>query len=160
MITFHDPHTTEISHRMEKAWAAFCANKHILCNRSYPLKQRLHVFNSVVTPTALYGAGSWNLNSNTAAIIRRTQRQMLRSILQERRRHATHRDENTDSTNTTDTASSHTTEELEPWHEWIKRATEKIESYSRRWKIDDWVHTARSRIFQWAGHVARREDRR
>ena len=49
---------------------------------------------------------------------------------------------------------------MEPWHAWIKRATEKIESYSARWGIEDWVHKARKRIFEWAGHVARREDDR
>ena len=57
-------------------------------------------------------------------------------------------------------ASSHTHGELDPWHEWIQRATDKIESYSERWGIDDWVHKVRKRIFEWAGHVARREDDR
>jgi len=85
---------------------------------------------------------------------------MLRSILQERRRHTRPNNEDTDSTNTILTASSHTHEELEPWHDWIKRATDKIEGYSKRWGIDDWVHKARKRIFEWAGHVARREDGR
>ena len=131
MVTFCDPHGTEIAHRMKKAWGAFHANKGIICNRAHPLKHRLHVFNSVVTPTALHGAGSWTLNCNSEAILRRTQRQMLRSILQERRRHTKPLDEDTESTNTAMTASSHTHEDLEPWHEWIKRATDKVENYSR-----------------------------
>ena len=68
MVTFLGPHTTETAHRMKKAWGAFHANKGIICKRTYPLKHRLHVFNSVATLTTLYGAGSWTLNCNTEAI--------------------------------------------------------------------------------------------
>ena len=174
LISFHDPHTTEIKHRMKKAWAAFHANKHILCNRSYPLKQRLKVFNAVVTPTAMYGAGSWTLNQTTEAILKRTERQMLRSILQERRQTipsaaqiANNTDTNTitststtSSSTSTSTASSHPTEHLEPWHTWIQRATRRIEGYSAKWGLEDWVHLAKKRIFNWAGHVSRRHDNR
>ena len=127
------------------AWfhgAAFHTNKHILCNRTYSLKERLRVFAAVVTPTAMYGAGSWTLNQATEATLRRTQRQMLRPILQERRR-PQEGDQNksshssaSDSTSNLDTASLQPEEHLEPWQDWIQRATRNIEHFSRKWGIE------------------------
>ena len=45
-------------------------------------------------------------------------------------------------------------------HTWIQRATRRIEGYSAKWGLEDWVHLAKKRIFNWAGHVSRRHDNR
>ena len=95
---------------------------------------------------------------------------MLRSILQERRQtitttaqephESTSSSNSSTNTSTDSTASSHPSEHLEPWHEWIQRATRKVEGFSKSWGIDDWIHLARKRIFNLAGHVSRRDDNR
>jgi hypothetical protein len=51
-------------------------------------------------------------------------------------------------------------EVLEPWVEWIQRATHLSEGMARNSGVSDWVQTQKKRYFAWAGHVARREDGR
>ena len=48
----------------------------------------------------------------------------------------------------------------ETWVEWIRRATGIAEKSLKRAGIDDWVVGQRRRQYKWAGHVARRTDRR
>jgi hypothetical protein len=49
---------------------------------------------------------------------------------------------------------------LEPWVEWVQRATHISEEQLRKARLEDWVTTARRRKFRWAGHVARQADNR
>ena len=51
----------EIEHRLQKGWKKFMSNKDILCGKSYPMRDRLRLFNATVTPTVLYGCGSWTM---------------------------------------------------------------------------------------------------
>ena len=61
LISFHEPMETEIHHRTRAAWASFTSRKQELTSKHYPLAHRLRLFNSTVTPTALYGAETWTL---------------------------------------------------------------------------------------------------
>ena len=87
---------------------------------------------------------------------------MLRSILQEKRQHLTSNthSNSSNSSESNSTASTHSSEHLEPWHEWIERSTRRIEEYTGKLGIEDWVHLARKRIYNWAGHISRRYDER
>ena len=42
---------------------------------------------------------------------------------------------------------------LEPWTEWIQRATRHVEQQLRKLNIESWVHTARRKQWQWAQKV-------
>ena len=57
-LTFDNPHTTEVDHRVATAWRKFNALRDELTNARYPLRHRLHFFNSTIRPTALYGCES------------------------------------------------------------------------------------------------------
>ena len=74
-------HDTELDHRLEKAWNNFFAHKAQLCNRSFRLRDRLRLFESVVTSSVLYGSGCWTMTQSREQKLRITQRKMLRWIV-------------------------------------------------------------------------------
>ena len=80
---FHD---TEIEHRIAKGWAKFMLFKDELCNKKYALNHRLRLFDSVITPTILYGSGTWTMGRDRENTLRGTQRKMLRKVLGSGRR--------------------------------------------------------------------------
>ena len=62
-------------------WAKFMSHKKELCGRCYPLRDRLKLFNATVTPTVLYGCGSWTMTKEREQQLRTAQRKMLRWIV-------------------------------------------------------------------------------
>ncbi len=54
-----DPNDTEISNRITKAWKKFFSHKHELCSKYYSTEVRFKLFDSVITPSILYGCGAW-----------------------------------------------------------------------------------------------------
>ena len=63
--------------------------KQELTTKSYSLKGRLRLFHGTVTPTMLYASSAWTITAELQNKIRRTQRQMLRMILNSPRRRTT-----------------------------------------------------------------------
>ena len=49
---------------------------------------------------------------------------------------------------------------LEPWEEWIKRATSMAEEQLAKVGLEDWSNQQRRNYWRWAGHVTRRSDGR
>ena len=80
-LTFANYHETEIDNRIDNAWRKFHTLKAELCNKYYSLRHRLRLFDAVVTPTVLYGAGTWTMTQELEHKLRKTQRQMLRHML-------------------------------------------------------------------------------
>ena len=163
MVGFANPVTLDVDHRIGVGWKRFFAQKQILCSKDYPLHQRLKLFHATVTPTVLYGSCCWTMTCELEAKLRKTQRQMLRSIFQCPRRRSTTK-EQSDSTSSTsgsvEVSDILGVEEVETWAEWIQRATHEIETYLQDHAIEDWVTTQRRRKHRWSGHVARRDDNR
>ena len=58
-LSLTEPHDVELEHRIKKVWSKFGLYKNELMNKDVPLKLRLKLFHSVVTPTILYGCASW-----------------------------------------------------------------------------------------------------
>ena len=85
-LTFGAYHDTEIDHRIACGWAKFNQYKKELCCRHYPLIDRLRLFESVITPTVLYSAGTWTMNAARMKKLKVAQRRMLRNIVQVVRR--------------------------------------------------------------------------
>jgi hypothetical protein len=107
-------HESELSNRVAAGWAAFHKYKTTLCNTSHSLAQRLHLFETVVTPTVLYCASTWTAWATTDQILQTVRRRMLRSIVQVRRA----RDET--------------------WVDYIQRATHKSEELAAPY-VSDWA---------------------
>ena len=85
--TFMDQGSIEIQHRIRRAWAAFAKHGQELTSRSYLLRHRFRFSESVVTPSMMYGVGTWATTKEHERLIRTTQRRMLRLIIQTERRY-------------------------------------------------------------------------
>lgn len=70
----------EINHRIKCAWFAFGRHSHVLCNRNVSIKLRLKLFDSVVTPTILFGLAILPLSQMSLREIEIVQRKMMRKI--------------------------------------------------------------------------------
>ena len=71
----------EVSNRIRAAWGKFAQHHKWLTNRQVPLHLRLKLFDSIVSPTALFATSSLPLTSAHFSRIGRAQRKMLRSIV-------------------------------------------------------------------------------
>ena len=70
----------ELKNRISKAWAKYNTHKADLTNERLPIELRLRLFNATVTPTMMYGSGSWVLTEQMRNDIRTQQRKKLRCI--------------------------------------------------------------------------------
>ena len=109
--------------------------------KDIPISLRLKkLFDAVITPTMLYGAGTWAMTKGREAQLRTVQRKMLRSI-RSRQSHV----------------KFETTEE---YVEWVRAATRKAEAIMSQHNVEDWVKTQRAEQWDWAGKVATCSDKR
>ena len=114
-------------------------------DKDYSLLQRLRLFDSVVTPTMLYGSGSW---------VR--QRKMLRAIIGKGRRVKEASEDSSEAM----AEELEDDEQVEKRVQWIRRVTHDALESMKKVGIYDWVNEQRRRVWRWAGHVARRTDGR
>jgi len=168
-LTFDRVDAAEIEHRIKKGWAKFHQFKRELCGRTYALKDKLKLFEAVITPSVLYGCASWVVTKQRENQLRTAQRQMLRRIIRVARLDA---EEDAESNTTDDNGDispgssrddddEHMLEHCgETWVEWIQRATGIAEATARSCRVSNWVESQRLKMWQWAGHVARRDDGR
>ena len=133
----------ELNNRIALAWKKFMVFKTEFMNKSYSLNDRLRLFQSTVTATALYGAATWTLTREMELKLLRTQRRMLRMILGQGRRRQLHDDDS-----------------IEPWVDWVIRTTREVEQRLIKLNIEDWICTYRRRKWNWAGQVARMAETR
>ena len=159
-ITFENATVVELSNRIKAAWAKFMQFKHELTKKTYSLSDRLRLFESVVTPTVLYGSETWTLTAEMARLLKTTQRRMLRMILGQGRRRIqrargdTNEGQNSgDSDDDVDDAQDHEEDVLEPWVDWIRRVTHNVEGSLQRLKIRTWNEQARKRKWRFAAEL-------
>ena len=131
LLSLTEPHETELQHRTKKAWAKFGAYREELINKDVPLSLRLKLFNSVVSPTMLYGCASWVLTAARKQKLQATQMRMMRTIMGGRR----HIDAETG--------------EHETWIAWIKRATMEARSKMKENNIRDWLQVVTTTQERW-----------
>jgi hypothetical protein len=171
-LFFEDAHDVEITSRINKAWKKFFALKPDLCGKHVSLRCRLKLFNATVTPTLLYGSGSWTMTADRERLLRTTQRRMLRWMLgsfwKPPDEEGSQVEEECDSDSEfPEPAEEDATDdceeaklEQETWVQWIQRCTRIAEDQLEKASIDDWVVTQRRRKWRLAGHTARRDDNR
>ena len=114
-------HETEFQNRMASAWGAFFKFKASLCNRHVPLKYRVKLFESCVTPCALYSCGTWTVTAEMQRKLITTRRKMIRWIVSVPRAPD------------------------EDWVDYIQRATHRSEELAARHGSIDWATVCRQR---------------
>ena len=158
--------------------------KDVLCNKAFPLGQRLKLLGATVSQTALYGAGTWTLKEDRMRKLRSAQRTMLRMMVthqrrkkaprieesQQRKRSWEQEEEEEEEAEEDETQSglgepdqeeeAAESEDLEPWHEWVQRATRIAIRELEKAQVSDWAEAARQSIWTLAGHMSRRDDKR
>ena len=161
LFTFHDYHQTEIHNRMACAWRKFHLLRSELTNKHYPLKARLRLFNGTITPTVLYACTSWTLTDDLATTLHRTQRRMLRLIVGTPRRTSQPSHPNDDSNhNHSPNGTTHNNNGLEPWCDFIQRATHVADAIMSKHNITSWTITYIHRKWKWAQRLAGLPDNR
>ena len=117
-VDFHDK---ELDNRLNCGRKAFFKFKAALTNRKTSLRQRVALFDSVVTPCVLYACSTWTLTASMEYRLRRCQRQMLRWMLGLPKRPD------------------------EAWPDYLQRATHTAEDLARKYGACDWVFVFRVR---------------
>jgi hypothetical protein len=135
-LCFGELHATELRNRISLGWAAFHQHKAELCSKYYCLKDRLRLFDAVISPTVLYGSAAWALTAAMKSHLRAAWRKMLRYVF--RFHQATARGEE--------------------WSEYMQRSAYHVDSAAIPFGMEDWVGGHRRRKFRFAGEVAGVED--
>jgi hypothetical protein len=165
-LCFESSQEIELKHRLRCGWGKFMANKQELTSKHHSLHDRLKLFDAVVAPTVLYAVGTstWALTKPQEHILRTCQRRMLRMILGAGRRRLPDDDAGSgDSEKDVDSCAGEASatyedsmgdeELLEPWEDWIKRCTHKIEDLARKVNVHCWVSQARSAKWKLAHRI-------
>ena len=134
LLALADTHEVEVSHRIRKAWTKFGVYKQELTDKMVPLNLRLKLFQAVVTPTALYGCGSWAMTAGREQCLQSTQMKMLRAICGYRRR-------------------KDPSGELEAWVDWVKRSTDEVKKNMIAAKMNTWPEEVFTRRKKWASRL-------
>ena len=125
-LSLTNVHDSELKHRIAKAWAKFGVYRQELTDREIPLRLRLKLFQSVVTPSVLYGSSSWVLTGAREQTLRSTQLEMLRAMLGRKR--------------------SVVGECLETWVDWVRRATAEARAGMDVHRVPDCVTEQANRV--------------
>ena len=169
LLSAHNTQDTELDFRIERAWKKFFAHKSELCGKGYRLRDRLKLFDSVVTSTVLYGSGTWTMTQAREAKLRVHQRKMLRWMIGCGRKqgngHAEvgekdEEEEEPEPREEEDEIAAEGPVGLESWIDYIRRVTGIAEECLKHAKLEDWIAGQRRRKWRWAGHTARRHDGR
>ena len=176
-ICFSNPHGSELDSRIAIGWRKFFALKQELTSKSYPLKQRLRLFDAVITPCVLYGAACWTLTAESENVLRKAQRRMLRIVAGSGRRRAKQdnctnavaatRSSGSDESSIDETVAQTVISEdidcheiLEPWVDWIRRTTHFVEETLASAGVEDWVRKHKRAKWSRASQVLKLDEHR
>ena len=141
-LSLTETHDVELNHRLKKAWAKFSVYRQELTDKDIPLYWRLKLFDTVVTPTVLYGCSSWVMTCAREASLRSAQMHILRKIVGRRR------------------LVKQSEEEMESWVDWIQRVTEEVRQLMKRHDLQDWIELQRCQQLKWGARLEQLDQER
>ena len=139
-LVFNSSQDVEIDNRIACGWAAFTKHRSELCCKLYPLRDRIRLFDAVITPAVLYASSTWALTRKMELKLQVTWRRMLRYIFRIYRRK--------------------TEGVQEDWVEYMHRATQRIKQLSDELGMMTWVEMHRREKWRLAGKLVRTTDDR
>ena len=138
-LCFQDSMQTELDNRIAAAWGSFHKHKSELCGKHYRLKDRVRLFEAVVTPTVLYGASTWTLRADMVKQLNTVWRKMLRYVFR---------------------CFCKKDVDLEVWIEFLRESAHAVDSMAREFGLEDWNSMHKRRKWRLAGRLARETDER
>jgi len=120
-VSVDEFHATELQNRIAMGWGSFFKLKGALCNTKIPIKSRIALFDSSVTPCVLYACATWTMNTEYHRILRCVRRRMLRWMIKPARKVD------------------------EDWPDYIRRSTYTCEELAAKHGSKDWNTTQRKR---------------
>jgi hypothetical protein len=148
-----------LQRRVQKAWAAFWANKDVLLDKTLPLRRRLAYLSQTVGAVVLYAAESLELSKEQLTTIRTQRRQMMRRM-SGRRWEGDRREEQADEYG--DYVGLFPEDPADvTYANWISALTKELEE-----KVEEggagtkWEEEAVKRKWAWTGHQLRRNPAR
>ncbi len=154
-VCFNEPQECELSNRVAVAWGAFSRHKQELTDRRHKIKDRLKLFDAVITSTMLYGCESWTLRVDQRRQLQSVQRKMLRMVLNAKRWTVSADSSNEPSGgDETESKDESETQVLEPWPDFLKRTVKWTEEQLEKAGVDEWIAIWRARKWRWAAKVA------
>ena len=122
--------TTEFMHRVAAAWGKFHKHRPTLMNKHASIKKRLRFFESVVSPTVLFGLSTLPLTSAQLKQLDALQRRMLRSI------------------------AGWVRNAEEDWAETMRKTNRRLEAALRAYPVKPWTQQLATRQFKLAAKFA------
>ena len=126
-LSLRDVHDAELTHRLKRAWAKFGTFRQELTDKAVPLHLRMKLFHSAVTPTALYGCGSWVMTKERDSKLKGAQFKMIRAMLGRGRKYKPDGD-------------------VETWVDWVQRVTTEARQLMKNHDVPIWTEERRSRL--------------
>jgi hypothetical protein len=114
-LSVDDFRNVEFKNRVAMGWASFFKLEGALCNRDVPIRHRISLFESSVSPCILYACGTWTMTAAMTQKLRSTQRRMLRWMMPTVRYDG------------------------EAWSDYMSRATHRVEDLAFQHGFKDWV---------------------
>ena len=79
-LSLSDHQEKKQGHRIAAAWSAFQKHKGKLCSKHYKLRDRIRLFEAVVTPVSLSGCSAWAMIERKRDRLKTTRRKVLRYV--------------------------------------------------------------------------------
>ena len=141
-LSFQEWHETELSNRIAAGWAAFHKHKGELCSARYNLRDRVRLFNSVVSPAVLYGSAVWTLKCQMEKRLRTAWRRMLRFVFRIHRRRC------------------ESTGDAEGWVDFMIRSAHQVDALAAKHGLESWLRAHRRQKWRLAGRLVQQTDGR
>ena len=109
-----------------------------MIDRHHRLKDRLRLFDAVVTPTLLYGREVWILRADQGRRLKVAQRKMLRLVLNAKRRTLAPSSESDPGSGQKSDLSDEL-DVLEPWPEFLKRVSQWTDGLMDKGRLMEWT---------------------
>ena len=81
LTAFKDAVQVEFDHHIKCAWPTLARRRQELTSPTYPLRDRLKLFDATVTPSLLCASGTWTMTEEMKKKLQTTQRRMMRMIM-------------------------------------------------------------------------------
>ena len=150
-ITVVDQEATEIQHRIRCAWSAFAWHRQELTSQSCLLRHRPHLFEALVTPTVMYGAGTWTTKTKKTWIKDIRDAEISEDTEEKDSTHDEH-DQDSISFDDDDDSTASQEVDLDDWIEYRRRSMKEVDAQKNiQWRQalriaaqsqDTWARTA------------------